>query len=203
MSQQRNVAILLYDDVEVLDFAGPFEVFNVTAEMVDNTPFAVYTVAVDSMPVMARGKLSVNPTYSIDDCPAPDILIIPGGWGSRAQLKNDMLVEWIQTQAEQVELLLSVCTGSLLLAKAGLLEGLTCTTHGTAFDALRQLAPNATVVEDKRYIDNGKIITSGGISAGIDMSLYVVQKLLGDDAVKITTTEMEYPWTADDKQWNA
>jgi transcriptional regulator GlxA family with amidase domain len=195
MTKQRQVAILIFDDVEVLDFAGPFEVFNVTGEVIDPAPFHVYTIAEKPDSIRTRGKLSINPHYTLDNCPAPDILLIPGGLGTRPLLNNADLIAWIKTQAGRVEYLLSVCTGSLLLGKAGLLDGLAATTHHTAFDLLRELAPNTIVHEDRRYVDNGKIITSGGISAGIDMSLYVVAHLLGEEKLQATLDEMEYTWS--------
>lgn len=193
-ARQRNVAILIFDDVEVLDFAGPFEVFNVPGEVLDFKPFNVYTIAENNYPIHTRGGLSVTPAYSIYDCPRPDILIVPGGLGTRPLLKNTALLDWLKEMSEQVELLLSVCTGALLLAKAGLLDGLSVTTHASAFDLLGQLAPSATICADKRYVDNGKIITAGGISAGIDMALHVVHKLLGQAAIDATLKEMEYQW---------
>lgn len=196
--KQRNVAILIFDEIEVLDFAGPFEVFNVTSEMNDSTPFNVYTVAETSAPVKTRGKLSINPNYSIYSMPKPDILIVPGGRGSRLLLKKPHVIEWLQAQHEVTEHLLSVCTGSLVLGKAGLLDGLSATTHHDAFDELRALVPDTTTIVDNRYVDNGKIMTAGGISAGIDMSLYVIRKLLGDEVLKVTLAEMEYHWTPDD-----
>jgi transcriptional regulator GlxA family with amidase domain len=192
--RERNVVILVFDDVEVLDFAGPFEVFNVTAELNDPSPFHVVTVSENGYPIEARGKLSVNPHHSFEDCIPPDILLIPGGWGTRALMENQAVLDWIKEQAKRVELLLSVCTGALVLGKAGLLAGLNATTHHTAFGTLRQISPTIHVLEDKRYVDNGKIITSGGISAGIDMSLYVVHRLLGDEALAKTLKEMEYEW---------
>ncbi|MEM7344247.1 MAG: DJ-1/PfpI family protein [Chloroflexota bacterium] len=195
MTTQRNVAILIFDDVEVLDFAGPFEVFNVTGEVTDPAPFNVYTIAEESRPVKARGSLSINPHYTLDTCPQPDILLIPGGAGTRPLMKNEPLLQWITAQVEKVELLLTVCTGSLLLAQAGLLDGLKATTHNTALDILRSRAPTAIICEGKRYVDNGKIITSGGISAGIDMSLYVVNNLIGPEKLQATLSEMEYDWT--------
>jgi transcriptional regulator GlxA family with amidase domain len=194
LARERNVVILIFDDVEVLDFAGPFEVFNVTAELNDPSPFNVVTVAEKEYPIEARGKLSINPHYSFDDCIPPDILIIPGGWGTRALMEKPTVLDWVKEQAGKVELLCSVCTGALVLGKAGLLDGKHATTHHTAFSLLRKTAPKSLVQEDKRYVDSGKIITSGGISAGIDMSLYVVQKLLGDEALAKTLKEMEYQW---------
>jgi transcriptional regulator GlxA family with amidase domain len=190
----RQVAILIFDEVEVLDFCGPLEVFGVAGEVVPNQPFEVFTVAETSDPVKARNRLSVNPNYSIANCPKPDILLVPGGMGTRTQMHNPVLMDWIKQQAQSVELLLSVCTGALLLGKLGLLDGLPSTTHHTAFDLLQQIAPHTTVLKDKRIVDNGQIILSGGISAGIDMSLYVVTKLIGDAAAQATITEMEYGW---------
>lgn len=189
-----NVAILIFDDVEVLDFAGPFEVFNVTGEVIDPAPFNTYTVGLSAAPIKARGQLSINPHFTIDACPPPNILLVPGGFGTRRLLDNQHLIHWLCEQHERVQYLLSVCTGALLLARAGLLNGLGATTHNTAFDRLHQEAPTAIIHEGRRYVDNGKIITSGGIAAGIDMSLYVVHKLLGAEKLQATLSEMEYTW---------
>ncbi len=199
MTKQRNVAILIFDEVEVLDFAGPFEVFNVTGEVLEPAPFNVYTIAQSSEPIKARGQLSINPHYTLDTCPQPDILLVPGGAGTRPLLKNQLLQDWLIAQAGQVEYLLSVCTGSLVLAKAGLLDGLGATTHNAAFDLLRENGPTTTVYTDKRYVDNGKIITAAGISAGIDMSLYVVHKLMGAEKLQVTLDVMEYHWSPESK----
>ena len=189
----RNVAILMFDDVEVLDFAGPFEVFSVTSELSKGErPFAVSTVAEHPGAVNARNGLSVNPDCTISDCPPPDILIVPGGQGTRKLIDNSAVINWIKDCARTAELVLSVCTGSLLLAKADLLEGLAATTHHRALELLRELAPNTTIIENQRFVDNGKIITSGGIAAGIDMSLHVVGKLLGTAQAEQTAEHMEY-----------
>ena len=195
----RNVAILIFNDVEVLDFCGPFEVFGVTEQSrtisgESEPPFHVYTVAEKAGPVLARNGLSVNPSWTIENCPQPDILLIPGGYGTRSLLKNERLLQWIKDQARRVELLLSVCTGALLLAKAGLLEGLSATTHYTNMEELHALAPNTQLYPTDRYVDNGKIITSAGISAGIDMSLYVVARLLGSERAAQTAQEMQYDY---------
>ncbi|HEX6291644.1 MAG TPA: DJ-1/PfpI family protein [Herpetosiphonaceae bacterium] len=197
MSQPRNVAILIFDEVEVLDFCGPFEVFAVTGRSREAAPFNVYTVAERLEPVLARNGLSINPRYSIADCPQPDLLIVPGGLGARREMYNPALIEWIRQRAAPAELVLSVCTGALLLAKARLLDNLTATTHHVAFDLLREAAPETEVREDQRFVDNGKVITSAGISAGIDMSLHVVARLLGRDAAQETARQMEYRWQPD------
>ncbi len=192
MTRQRSVALLVFDGVEVLDFAGPFEVFSVTSEINDAKPFKVQVVAERLAPIRARNGLSVNPDAAIADVPTADILIVPGGQGTRREINNPVMVEWIASIAANAELVLSVCTGSFLLARAGLLAGLTATTHHHTFDLLRELAPDSTVVENQRFVDNGKVVTSGGISAGIDMSLHIVARLLGEAAAERTARYMEY-----------
>ncbi len=192
----RNLAIMLFDDVEVLDFAGPFEVFAVTRDHQDGkTPlFNVYTVAEEPRPIVARNGLSVNATYTLDECPKPDIFLVPGGSGTRQAMENPALIGWITGQAPDAQHILSVCTGALMLGKAGLLDGLAATTYHTAFDELAKVAPNTTLHRDRRYVDNGRIITSAGISAGIDMALYVVMKLHGIEQARWTAQHMEYHW---------
>ncbi|MEM9266745.1 MAG: DJ-1/PfpI family protein [Cyanobacteria bacterium P01_F01_bin.13] len=198
--QQRNVAILIFDDVEVLDFCGPFEVFSVTGKRDDSDPFNVYTVA-EGTPISARNSLIVNPAYTLETCPRPDILVIPGGGGRRAdgtpfgtrkEMNNKPLLTWINQQYAQTEHVLSVCTGALMLAKAGLVENMAATTHHMALDELRQVAPTADVRADARVVDSGKLIFSGGISAGIDAAFYLVAKLLGQEAALETAAYMEY-----------
>jgi len=191
----RNVAILIFDEVEVLDFCGPFEVFGVTGLRAGGErPFHVYTVAEQARSVHARNGLSVNPNYTIAECPPPNILLVPGGQGTRTLIHNESLVKWVRNQAGRVDLLLSVCTGALVLAQAGLLEGLAATTHFRAFDELKALAPNTTLCPNERYVDNGKIILSAGISAGIDMSLYVVARLLDAEQANETARYMQYDY---------
>lgn len=188
----RNVAILIFDEVEVLDFAGPFEVFSVAARIMGEPPVLnVYTLAAQAQ-VSTRGGLQVIPHHTLADYPRPDILLVPGGWGIRPLLQDAAMSDWVAAQAAEVELLLSVCTGSVLLGKAGLLDGLRATTHHSAFDLLREHAPATVVDEDARFVDNGTVITSGGISAGIDMALYVVARLLGDEHAQTTAAYMEY-----------
>jgi transcriptional regulator GlxA family with amidase domain len=190
----RNVGILIFDDIEVLDFAGPFEVFNVSGELIEPSPFTTYTIGISGEPIKTRGGLSVDPPYHLDNCPQPDILIVPGGWGTRKLLNNEMLLQWLRDQSQKVEYLMSVCTGALLLGKAGLLDGLSATTHHGNFADLREISPTTTVIEDQRYVDNGKILTAGGVSAGIDLSLYLVERLVGRENVELTWNEMEYQW---------
>jgi len=194
MNASRNVAIFIFDEVEVLDFCGPFEVFSVTGRRDGSNPFNVYTVAKDSGPIAARNALSINPHFSFADCPPPDILLIPGGAGTRQEMDKIEVLDWIRERSRETELLLSVCTGSLVLGRAGLLDGLTATTHHMALAELEKAAPTTTIDSKKRFVDNGKIITSAGISAGIDMSLEVVAKLLGREQALETASYMEYDW---------
>ncbi len=191
---QRNVAIFIFEDVEVLDFAGPFEVFNVTGEVTDSAPFNTYTVALTEKPIKARGKLSINPQYSIDNCPTPDIILLPGGDGRRRLMKDERVLNWIAKHVGNLEKLLSVCTGAFYIAHSELLNGLSATTHHGAFAEFKETFTDVELIEDKRYVENGKIITAGGISAGIDMSLYVVEKLWGKEILALTLEEMEWQW---------
>ncbi len=195
----RNVAIFIFDEVEVLDFCGPFEVFSVTGKRDGSNPFNVYTVAQEKRPILARNELSINPRYTLADCPAPDILLIPGGFGTRREMHNSTVLDWVKRHSQTTELLLSVCTGALVLAKANLLDGLSATTHHGAIELLRETAPNTKIEPKQRFIDNGKIIISAGISAGIDMSLYVVAKLLGSAQAWETAKYMEYDWRPEEK----
>ena len=191
----KNVAILLFDNVEVLDFAGPFEVFAVTGQRDGGEAlFNVYTVAEKPGTISARNNLIVTPHYTIENCPPPDLFVIPGGYGSRVVMKNPVLLDWVRQQHERTELTLSVCTGALVLATAGLLDGLQATTHFGSYDLLGELAPQTTVIRGVRYVDNGKVITSAGVQAGMDMSLHVVARLLGEDVARETAHYIEYVW---------
>jgi transcriptional regulator GlxA family with amidase domain len=189
---RRNVAILIFDAVEVLDFAGPFEVFAVTDELQDHAVFNTFTLAEGPGTVRAVSGLKVVPDHTLESAPSPDVLVVPGGFGTRALLQRPALLEWIRGRARRAEITLSVCTGALVLAKAGLLDGLRVTTHHEALDLLRGLAPAATVDPSRRFHDNGAILTAAGISAGIDCALHVVARLAGTAAAEATMRYMEY-----------
>ncbi|HVS14163.1 MAG TPA: DJ-1/PfpI family protein [Thermoanaerobaculia bacterium] len=201
---RRRVGILIFDDVEVLDFAGPFEVFSRTRTVGgsqsrrsdESAPFEVFTVARDAEPVDATGGLRVVPHCSFADAPAIDVLLVPGGFGTRPLLEDEETLEWIRARAAAAELVTSVCTGSLVLARAGLLEGKRATTHWAALDLLRSM-PGVEVVADRRWVDDG-VITSAGVSAGIDMAFYVVEKLLGREIADETAGYVDYPRGARD-----
>ena len=187
-----SVGIFLFNEVEVLDFAGPFEVFSIT-KVHEEKPFTVYTVSQNGEMITARNGLKVKPDYSIEDLPPVDILIIPGGKGAREnEVKNDIVINWIRQQMKEVKLMTSVCTGALLLAKAGLLEGLKATTHWASIQTFKKDFPNVEVMENVKFVDEGHIITSAGISAGINMSFYIVKNLLGMEVAAVTAKSMEY-----------
>lgn len=189
---KKNVAILIFDEIEVLDFAGPFEVFAVTNELHRQEAFNTVTVAVKPGTVRAHNGLKVIPEFTLENCPPPHVLIIPGGAGTRPLLNQPSLLEWIRLKARSAEIVMSVCTGALVLAKAGLLDGLRVTTHHDSLSALAALAPTAIVDGSERFHDNGKFLTSGGISAGIDCSLHVIARELGEPAAAATARYMEY-----------
>lgn len=194
MAKTRTLAILIFDEVEVLDFCGPFEVFSVSNRFCDPPAFRMLIVAEKFGRILTRGGMSVNPHHHLGDCPPLDMLLVPGGQGTRQEMHNAALVGWIKGAAAPCERILSVCTGALLLAKAGLLDGLEATTHHSAFDLLRQTAPRTKVHEDRRFVDNGRVVCSAGIAAGIDMSLHVVSQMQGADVAAKTARHMEYPW---------
>ncbi len=188
----RTVGILLFDDVEVLDFAGPFEVFSVCGRRHQLDLFHVITISERGQTIAARNGLQVTPTHSFVNAPPLDILLVPGGFGTRREMKNPVILEWVRSRAAVAEFVLSVCTGSLVLATAGLLDGLAATTHYLAWDELRAVAPRTSVHTGVRSVDNGRIVCSAGVSAGIDMSLAMIARMHGVDLAMETARYMEY-----------
>ena len=195
----HRLGIYLFDDVEVLDFAGPFEVFSTASRMKArlqpeaDIPFEVFTIADTLRPVKARGGLMIQPRFDIQNHPPIDILIVPGGVVT-AELKRDPIIDWIKQTSGRSELTASVCTGAFLLAKAGLLQGKTVTTHWEDVDDLRAMFTGFTVQTEKRWVDEGSIITSAGISAGLDMSLHIVERIEGQELALKTARQMDYDW---------
>lgn len=194
---RRHVALLVFPDVEILDFAGPFEVFAVTNELNGGAVFHTFTVAEQPGSLRARNGLKIVPDFTLETCPPPDLLVVPGGAGTRPLLRKPALLEWIRQRARRAEIVASVCTGSLVLAQAGLLHNLRATTHHGSLDELAALAPNTDIVDDARFTDNGQILTAAGISAGIDLSLHLVARLLGEETARRTARHMEYAWPHD------
>lgn len=190
----RNVAIFIHEGVELLDFAGPGEVFAAARTPQGVRAFKVYTVADSPEPILSQGFVSIRPQYTFDNAPRPDIVVLPGG-NTSIPLGNQKVIEWVKRSAQDAELMMSVCTGASLLGRAGLLDGLQVTTHWSAIERLRQNYPKATVHENRRFVDNGKVLTTAGVSAGIDGALHVVERLLGRAAAAGTARYMEYKWT--------
>jgi transcriptional regulator GlxA family with amidase domain len=201
--EKYNVAILLFDGVEVLDFAGPFEVFSrtrlspgVESRRSDETaPFRVFTVAKKDESVTTTGDLQVLPHYSFRTAPPIDLLVVPGGYGTRTLLNDHETLDWIRTTAATTKKVTSVCTGSLLLAQAGLLDRKRATTHWGALNLLQQISDSRqagiSVQHGIRFVDDG-VITSAGVSAGIDMALHLVQQICGASVAAETAHYMEY-----------
>ena len=201
--KRKRVGILVFPDVEVLDFCGPFEVFSVTrlneaARREQPSPFEVLLVAETAEPVTATGGLRVIPDVTIESCPALDVLVVPGGWGTRTEINNARLIRWIGERGKAVETLTSVCTGSMLLGQAGLLEGRHATTHWRALPWMREAFPAVTVEEKLHVVEDGHVLTSAGISAGIDMALRVVARYCGEDVARETARHMEYRYVPED-----
>jgi transcriptional regulator GlxA family with amidase domain len=189
-NKKMNVAIFIYDKVEILDFSGPGEVF-ASARLDDEHAFNVYTVAVSKETILSQGFITITPEYTIDNCPAPDILVLPGG-DQRKSAENEKLIQWIKDCSKDAKVILSVCTGAKLLSKADLLDGKEATTWYGAIESLREMTPKAIVHENTRFVDNGQIITTAGVSAGIDGALHVVSRLLGKENAQAIARYMEY-----------
>jgi transcriptional regulator GlxA family with amidase domain len=201
--EKHNVGILLFDGVEVLDFGGPFEVFSRTRlcpgiesrRSEETAPFRVFTVAKRDAPVTATGELQVVPRYNFRTAPPIELLVVPGGYGTRALLNDRETLDWIRATAATARKVSSVCTGSLLLAQAGLLDRRRATTHWGALDLLQKISDSRgaaiSVQHDLRFVDDG-VITSAGVSAGIDMALHVVHQMCGASVAAEMAHYMEY-----------
>jgi transcriptional regulator GlxA family with amidase domain len=199
------VGILIFDDVEILDVAGPFEVFAVTRlnaeqRLQQSSPFKVYLISETNKQITAIGGLRLTPDVTISECPELDLLVVPGGWGTRKESKNKILVKWIGNQFSNNRLIASVCTGSSLLGKAGLLDGRDATTHWRAFDFLEESAPKARILKNVRFTLTEPIFTSAGVSAGIDLALRIVSHVFGTEVGQATARQMEYPYPNSDQR---
>lgn len=194
-----NVGIYVYNEVEVLDFAGPYEVFTTAARLnarqEPNAPklFDVFLIAEKEGAVSARANFIVQPHFTIDEHPNLDVLIVPGGVHTH-ELEKANVVEWITKISPQTKLTASVCTGAFLLAKAGVLQDKSCTTHWEDIPDLRAMFPALNVKENVPWVDNGRGVTSAGISAGIEMALHLVTKLAGKELALKTARQMQYTW---------
>lgn len=199
-SPRSSVGIFVFDQVEVLDFAGPFEVFTTATRLHARRNaaapplFAVFTIGRTSSVVQARAGLSVLPNHTFASHPAVDVLIVPGGVVT-AELARPEVIRWIADVSARSELTASVCTGAFLLARAGVLNGKSATTHWEDADDLQSMFPDITVQTNQRWVDTGHVVTSGGISAGIDMSLHLVERLAGRELALATARQLEFDWT--------
>ena len=189
--KQPTVAILLFNGVEIIDYSGPWEVFG-------EAGFKVHTVAETAAPITTVFGQKVTADYTFDNSPRADILLVPGGAVGN-QFNDPKVIKWVQDSARDATHVMSVCNGAFILAKAGLLDGLTATTVHHSIDKLAQFSPKTKVVYDQRYVDNGKIITTAGLSSGIDGAFHLVEKILGRGRAETTALGMEYRWEPESK----
>ncbi|MFU9136843.1 DJ-1/PfpI family protein [Erwinia sp. ErVv1] len=191
-----QVGIFIFDNVEVLDFTGPYEVFTCASRVNqgENPLFNVFTVGETLKPIHARAGLKIDPDFSLENHPEIDCLIIPGGVVS-AELNKKNVIEWIAKQSLNTKITASVCTGAFLLAAAGVLEGKSATTHWEDIADLRAMFPELSVKEGLRWVDEGATVSSAGISAGIDMSLHLIERLKNRDLALRTAKQLEFDWT--------
>lgn len=195
-----NVGIFLFPEIEVLDFAGPYEVFTTATRVAarqnphHESIFSVFSIAETQQTVRARAGLQFVPDFLIDAHPPIDLLIIPGGVVS-AELEKPNVIDWIYRSAASTTITASVCTGAFLLAKAGVLSSHTATTHWEDIEDLKNEFPLLNVINNVRWVDEGSVVTSAGISAGIDMSLHLVSRIAGMQLAERTARQMEFEWT--------
>lgn len=192
MDKQLSVGIFLFNEVELLDFAGPFEVFSVTDEINDFRFFNVITITENGGEIRTVNGLRVVPDYNFANHPPIDLLVVPGGAGTKIEMTKEPVLKWLKAQYETSQNTMSVCSGTRLLGKLGLLDDLDIITHHEVITDMKEIAPKAIIKEDARFTDNGKILTSAGISAGIELSLYLVEKIHGKKIADKTAIYMEY-----------
>lgn len=188
----QTIGIVIYDEAEVLDFAGPFEVFSTAARLCSTKPWSVCLIS-ERQTVNARGGLTVQSHFTLDNHPPLDVLLVSGGVHTWA-MNNRRLLQAIRNAGESARWVTSVCTGAFLLAEAGLLGNEKVTTHWEDLADLHHRYPNLQVHETVRWVEDGNRITSAGISAGIDMSLHLVETLHSRELAKKTARQMEYDW---------
>lgn len=187
-----EVGIFIFNEADVMDFSGPFEVFSL-AKKEGRKLFNVNLIGETGYQISARNGFKVLPAYDFSNHPDLDILIIPGGYGAEeVEIKNERVLEWIKAQYEKVQILASVCTGALLLAKCGILDHKSATTHWMDIDRLERRYPKVKVIRSVKFVDEGNVLTSGGISAGINMSFHLIKRLFDPEVAKHTAKRMEY-----------
>jgi transcriptional regulator GlxA family with amidase domain len=194
-----TIGMLIFDDAEELDFVGPWEVFTMARKIRDD--IRVVTIAEREDPVRCAKGLRVIPDHTLDDAPALDVVLVPGGQGTRREVDNPVLIDWLRRTAPGLRWTTSVCTGALLLCEAGLANGRRVTTHWAFVEDLRKRYPEVEVLERVRYVRDGTLCTSAGVSAGIDSALWLTGQMWGVDTARKTQRAMEYdpapPYSAD------
>ena len=187
--ERPGAAILIFEGVQIIDYTGPYEVFG-------QGGYRVFTVAEAKRPLRTAMGMTVTPEYSFADAPKADVLVVPGGDVS-GPTGSAATITWVKTQSAATRQTLSVCNGAFILAKAGLLDGLSATTFAGLIDDLKEAAPKTRIVSDQRFVDNGRIVTAAGLSSGIDGALHVIEKLKGLGTAQATAIHMEYDWRPD------
>lgn len=188
----RHIGILLFSDMEELDAVGPWEVLSYWTRRFPEDRWATFGFSADGKPVTCAKGLTIGAHFSMDDMPALDVLLHPGGRGTRPQLTDGGHLEWVRSQRRSVPLMTSVCTGSLVFAAAGLLSGRPATTHWGAVEQLGELDPTIDVRADERFVDDGDTVTSAGVSAGIDMALHLVARLSSPERARQVRRGIQY-----------
>jgi transcriptional regulator GlxA family with amidase domain len=190
--EPKHIGILLFGEVEELDAIGPWEVLAEWTQMHPEDGYDVFCLSKDGGLVQCAKGLVVQTNYSYATTPPLEVLIYPGGRGTRPHLQDAVQLDWVRTQRDNTPLMTSVCTGSLVYAAAGLLTGRPATTHWSALDHLAQIDPTIDVRTDERFVDDGNVITAAGVSAGIDMALHLVARLAGEERVREVRRGIEY-----------
>jgi len=192
-SSRKHAAILVFNGVQIIDYAGPWEILD--------SEFDVFTVSEKPDAITTSGGMSVNPTYTIENAPKAEILVVPGGGSSRvggpgvgSQMADPKVIRWVQEEAKDANYVMSVCNGAFILAQAGLLDRQTATTTAGFIDLLKTVAPQTKVVADQRFVDNGKIITTAGLSSGIDGALHIIDRVFGRGQSQFVAVNTEYNW---------
>ncbi len=197
-----RVGVVLFDQVELLDFAGPVEALWAARKPVADgrwgPAFEIVLLAERPGSIRTAQGVEVVATTALANCGPLDVVLVPGGWGSRAQMKNAVLLNWLREQSRAVQLTASVCTGALVLAAAGLLDGRKATTHWQSLEVLRRSFPKVNVVSDKQVVRDGPMMTSAGVAAGIDLALRIIEEQLGPAAAGMVARNIEYPLAADE-----
>lgn len=186
---RTRVAILVFEGVQIIDFAGPYEVFG-------QAGYDVFTVGATGKPLLTAMRLTITPAFTFADSPRPDILLIPGG-NIHMAMHDPITLDWIRARSAESRITMSVCNGALILAATGLLDGLTATTFHDAIDSLKTQFPRVRVVDDKRFVDNGRIVTTAGLSSGIDGAMHLVARLEGQTDAQLVARNLEYDWRED------